>query len=159
MSTKLTKKDIPMIESQSLKLVLEAEKINRMISSHVSQSLKSQGYPSASPAVLDFLSALDCGVNYASEIARTLGVSRQMVAKTVKEFCRLGYLEQVPDVGKQKKILFTELGEQLIADARKSLADLDKVLFTNIDKSKVENTVRGLSDIANVISNINRPKV
>ena len=108
MYTRLTEKGISMLKSQSLKLVLEAEKMNNIISSHISQSLIKQGYESATPVVLNFLSSLDCGANFASEIARNLGVSRQMVAKIVKEFCRLGYLEQVPDVGKQKKIIFTD---------------------------------------------------
>ena len=105
------------------------------------------------PSLLSFLSVLECGINYGSEIARTLGVSRQMVAKTVKELCQLGYLEQVDDIGKQKKILFTQSGEQLIADARQLLADLDSLLLQKLKTDTLLATSHNLKTINQLISN------
>lgn len=55
-----------------------------------------------------------------------------MVAKTVKELCKLGYLIQQTGEGKQKKILFTPKGEQLMSDARQLLAYLDDVLYEQV---------------------------
>lgn len=147
MSTRLTKKSPPMLDSYSLQLVLSAAKMNEQILKYLSNALEIKGYKSCTPSVLDFLSALDCGVNYASEIARSLGISRQMAAKTVKELCRAGYLEQVESVGKQKQILFTTLGERLISDARKILADLDEILGKRIGENELQRTVKNLKTI------------
>ncbi|MDO7083455.1 MarR family transcriptional regulator [Pseudocolwellia sp. AS88] len=156
MSTRLTRKGTPMVESQSLKLALGASQVNDLISKYLSNALKEKGYKFASPSALSFLSTLECGVNYASEIARNLGVSRQMAAKTVKELCLAGYLEQLDDVGKQKKIVFTQTGELLMSDARQLLADMDKILnqklgnnviTTTVDNlNKIQTTIRKLSD-------------
>ena len=147
MSTKLTKKVPQMVDSYSLQLVLEAAKTNEQIFTYLSKALKAKGYKSATPSVLHFVSALECGVNYASDIARRLGISRQMAAKTSKELCRMGYLQQKDAVGKQKQIVFTKLGEQLVSDARKALAELDEMLDTKIGKNELKDTVNYLEAI------------
>ena len=135
MSTKVTRKGISMVDSQSLKLVFSAAKVNELITKHVFNSLRQKGYKSATASTLSFLSALDCGVNHGSEIARNLGVSRQMVAKTVKELCAAGYLIQTDGVGKQKQITYTDLGEKLIGESRKVLSQLDLSLSKEMGKA------------------------
>ncbi|WP_211317027.1 MarR family winged helix-turn-helix transcriptional regulator [Arenicella xantha] len=120
-----------MLESQSLQLIQSAQRLNDLITQYLSQRLVEKGYESLTPSLLAFLSILECGVNYGSEIARNLGVTRQMVSKTVKQLCQLGYLEQIDGVGKQKEIHFTETGEYLMSDARQLLAELDEILFKN----------------------------
>jgi len=150
----LTKRNIPMRDSESLQLVLQATKISEQITLHVSQELTKKGYESATPAVLGFLSTLDCGVNYASEIARNLGVSRQMVAKTVKEFIRLGYLEQQAGIGKQKEILFTEKGEHLMSDSRAILADIDKRVADDLNDKALNETLNKLTDIQQTLNHL-----
>lgn len=155
MSTRLTKKGVPMVESQSLKLVFAAAKTNDDIAQYLAQTLSDKGYQSVTPSVLSFLSTLECGVNYASEIARNLDISRQMVAKTVKELCRVGYLEQAEGPGKQKQILFTDLGEQLMADSRQSLAQLDRVLSKKLGIDSLHSTLHNLQAIQTVISQAN----
>ena len=107
MSTRLTQKGTPMVDSLALTLVQMASDVQERTTDYLSTSLQIKGYKTITPSILNFLGALECGVNYGSEIARNLNVSRQMVAKTVKELSRQGYLEQVADIGKQKKILFT----------------------------------------------------
>lgn len=154
MSTRLTTNDIPMVESETLKLVIGAGQVNDSISQYLSNTLKSNGYTFASPSALNFLSALECGVNYASEIARNLGVSRQMVAKTVKELCLAGYLEQLSGVGKQKKIVFTITGEQLMSDARQLLADIDLTLNEQLGRETIATTVKNLHAIQEVIDEL-----
>lgn len=154
MSTRLTQKNIPMVESQALQLVLETGQVNDSIAHYLSNGLKNKGYKFASPSALSFLSALECGENYASEISRKLGVSRQMVAKTVKDLCIANYLEQVDGVGKQKKILFTETGELLMSDARKLLADVDNILANELGQDTIATTVKNLKAIQNVIDQL-----
>ena len=83
-----------MVESKTLPLVQSCSSLADAVAFYLSFKLDEMGYVSITPSLLSFLSVLECGINYGSEIARTLGVSRQMVAKTVKELCRLGYLEQ-----------------------------------------------------------------
>jgi len=133
MSTRFTKRGVPLVESQSLQLIQSAQRLNDAITKHLSSRLVEKGYESITPSLLSFLSLLECGVNYGSEIARNLGVTRQMVAKTVKELCRVGYLVQIDGAGKQKEIHFTENGEFLMSDARQMLAELDEILFNDLD--------------------------
>ena len=145
MSTKFTKRGIPLVESQSLQLIQSASRLNDVITKYLSQRLAEKGYASLTPSLLSFLSILECGVNYGSEIARNLGVTRQMVAKTVKELCHLGYLEQIDSAGKQKEILFTETGEYLMSDARQLLAEVDEILFEDVDARTPQAIIRELN--------------
>ena len=151
MSTGLTKNNIPMVESNALQLVLASSQLNDLVGKHLSTSLKEKGYEFVTPAMLNFLSTLECGVNYGSEIARNLGVSRQMVAKTVKELCRTGYLEQVSGIGKQKQILFTKTGELLMSDSRKILANLDSKLFDVLGEAGIKSTTSSLLSINDLL--------
>ena len=147
MSIRLTRKGAAMVDSQALQLVLGAAQVNDSISRYLSKSLKNKGYKFATAPALSFLSTLECGVNYGSEIARNLGVSRQMVAKTVKGLCLAGYLEQVDDIGKQKKIIFTAIGELLMSEARQLLADIDKTLTAQLSERSIATTVTNLNKI------------
>ena len=155
MSTRLTKNNVPMVESHSLQLVLAAAQVHEKISLYLSDALKKKGYKLASPSVLNFLSTLECGINYGSEIARTLGVSRQMVAKTVKELCKADYLAQQEGKGKQKEIVFTKTGEHLMSDARQLLADIDTLLNKEVGKVELEKTVTDLQTIQQMITQLN----
>ncbi len=138
MSTKFTKRDIPMADSRSLKLIFASANLHDQFTQYMAEYLRLQGFEAVSPSMLNFLSALDCGINYSAEIARRLKVSRQMAAKIVKELCRAGYLEQIEGVGKQKQILFTELGEHLISTVRLALADLDQVFIERLGEAPLE---------------------
>jgi DNA-binding MarR family transcriptional regulator len=135
MSTRFTRRGVALVESQSLQLIQSAQRLNDVITKYLSQRLVEKGYTSLTPSLLYFLGVLECGVNYGSEIARNLEVTRQMVAKTVKQLCQLGYLEQIDGAGKQKEIHFTESGEYLMSEARQLLAEMDKILFRDVDAS------------------------
>jgi len=153
MSTRFTKRGVPLVESQSLQLIQSATKFKDEMTDYLSRQLVSKGYTSLTPSLLSFLGILECDANYGSEIARRLGVSRQMVAKTVKELCRLGYLEQKHVTGKQKEIHFTETGEQLMSDARQLLSEIDDIILANSDLKKITKIVNDLNKITCVISN------
>ena len=134
-----------MVESRSLQLTQSTSRLNDVVVKYLSQRLIEKGYISLTPSLLSFLSILECGINYGSEIARNLGVTRQMVAKTVKELCHSGYLEQIDGIGKQKEIHFTEAGEQLMSDARLLLSEIDDFLCEH----------SGVAELERVISEIN----
>lgn len=140
-----------MADSQSLRLLFVAADLHDQFTEYVSEQLRMKGFDDISPSMLHFLSALDCGINYGAEIARRLKVSRQMVAKTVKELCRAGYLEQAEGIGKQKQILFTEEGERLMSTARTVLADLDRVFIEHFSETLVEEMTLRLEALKSVL--------
>ena len=152
MSTRFTKNGVPLVESHSLQLIQSTARLNDAITHYLSQRLVEKGYTSLTPSLLLFLGILECGVNYGSEIARSLGVTRQMVAKTVKELCGLGYLQQKSGTGKQKEIHFTQTGEYLMSDARQLLADVDDVLFKGLERSDPTKVINELNAMVSVIS-------
>lgn len=152
MSTRFTKNGVPLVESHSLQLIQSTARLNDAITHYLSQRLVEKGYTSLTPSLLSFLGILECGVNYGSEIARNLGVTRQMVAKTVKELCGLGYLQQKSGTGKQKEIHFTQTGEYLMSDARQLLADVDDVLFKGLERSDPTKVINELNAMVSVIS-------
>jgi len=157
MSTELTNKGNPMVDSVSLRLVHATARTRESISAYLAGSLIEGGYAAVTPATLNFLSALDCGVNYGSDIARHLDVSRQMVARTVRELCDLGYLEQGAGPGRQKPITFTDLGERLIADARELLAELDEKLAAELGRHVLNDALARLDQIDACVVRIARP--
>jgi len=148
MSTRLTQNNIPMVESRSLRLAFASRRLHEGILQRVAAHLIEMGYEAATPAALDFLGALECGDNHASEIARMMGVSRQWVARNVARFCRLGYLEQLPGASRGKRIVFTARGETLMADARRELAALDTILIRSIGASSLEHLVETAGSVA-----------
>lgn len=78
-----------------------------------------------------------------------------MVAKTVKELCKAGYLAQVDGAGKQKEIVFTKTGEVLISDARQLLAELDMSLNKEVGKNQLKTTASCLENIQALITQLN----
>ncbi|MDF2177877.1 MarR family winged helix-turn-helix transcriptional regulator [Aliiglaciecola sp. CAU 1673] len=147
MSTRFTKGGVPMVESQSLQLVQATARVNDQVAKLLAMKLQEKGYSGITPSLLGFLGALECGVNYGSEIARNLGVSRQMVAKTAKELCHAGYLQQEDDIGRQKRILFTAKGEQLMSQARALLSELDSYLAEGLGKNKLNKLLNNLAKV------------
>ena len=152
MSTRFTKRGVPLVESQSLQLIQSASKLNDVVAQYLTQRLAEKGYTALTPSLLGFLSVLECGVNYGSEIARSLSVSRQMVAKTVKELSAMGFLEQKNGVGKQKEIHFSEAGEQLMSDARQLLAEIDEMLFKDCDPEAFTTVIGALNTMILAVS-------
>ncbi len=148
MSTQLTKDGVAMVDSRSLKLAFASRRLHEAILQRLASRLIAMGYESATPAALDFLGALECGDNHASEIARMMGVSRQWVARNVAQFCRLGYLEQISGTGRGKRIVFTTRGEALMADARRELAALDAILIKSVGASSLEQLVETAGSVA-----------
>ncbi len=130
MSTELTKAPqpaLPMVESQSLTLAFLLGEVHATLLARLAERLAVCGHARVTASALGFLGQLDCGINHAAGIAERLGVSRQMVGKTVAEMERAGWLVQDIDPHRRnrKAIRFTPEGERLMADARQVLAELD----------------------------------
>ncbi|GAB4149071.1 MAG: winged helix DNA-binding protein [Sphingomonadales bacterium] len=123
-----------MAESQSLRLLFELGAAQARLMDWLAAQLAKRGHAGVTPSALGFLGQLDCGPNHAAAVARRLGVSRQMVAKTVAEMAAKGWLELVPDpvLRNRKVIEFTIQGERLMADSRAILAQLDDILRTRL---------------------------
>ena len=151
MSTRFTERGVPMAESLSLQLAAQAREVHQSIVECVATRLAASGHGAVTPSLLSFLEALDCGVNYGSEIARRLKVSRQMVARTVRELVSAGYLEQGVGDGRQKPIRFTESGERLISSARQLLVELDRELARHLEKTALRDAVRTLESVRRAV--------
>jgi hypothetical protein len=78
-----------------------------------------------------------------------------MVAKNVKELCSIGYLEQRAGIGKQKEIVFTETGELLMSEARKLLADVDKILTKEMGSTQLKSMITHLNSVQKVMTELN----
>ena len=93
--------------------------------------LSDDGFDGLKANQLTFLGSLDCGVNYAAALARSLGISRQAVHKTVKEMEKYGWLATRPDetLKNQRVIVFTAEGERMMARAREYFLELDDQLI------------------------------
>lgn len=158
MSTWFTQRGVAMVESRSLALVFATADVHERIVSRAAQHLQEKGYQDLSPAVLEFLGTLDCGVNVASDVARALGVSRQMVGKTVTQLSRAGYLQQREATGRQKHIVFTDRGERMMADVRAFLAELDRELDDYLGTDTLARTLRALLAIDGLLAEEDTPQ-
>ncbi len=136
-----------MKDSITLQLVMQMEQFQTAVTTRLIEQLHADGHETINSGLLSFLSQLDCGVNQASQVAKNIGVSRQMVSKTVKQLCAMGYLEQTPGFQKQKQIEFTLKGEQLMSSCRKYLADMDDLILKDGNSLNEKNLVSVLEEL------------
>lgn len=134
MSTKFTRLSpsakYELVDSRSLALTLAIGGFQARVTTWLLQKLQDQGFSELTASDLEFLGQLDCGQNYASELARTLGKSRQAVHKTVRELEKSGWLATMADakLRNQKIIIFTDEGERMMSAARRHFAEMDRDL-------------------------------
>lgn len=132
LSTELStsRADLPMVESNALRLAFQLADVREALMHYLTARLSARGHAGVTASSLAFLGQLDCGVNHAAEVARRVGVSRQMIGKTVAELEQAGWLQvgRDPEHGNRKIIRFTAAGERLMSDARGALAELDTEL-------------------------------
>lgn len=143
----------PMADSQSLTLAFALDRAGAALAARLSDELIAAGFAGATPAALAFLGQLECGVNYASEVSRRLGVSRQTISKKTKDLARLGYLtlEDDPERGNRKAILFTPRGQALMAAAREALARFDREFARALGEDGLAEVAAALETIARVM--------
>lgn len=148
MSTKLTRKSpnagYDLVDSHALALTQAAGAFQDKMVGWLLTRLSTDGFETLTAAQLGFLGALDCGPNHASKLARTLGISRQAVHKTVRELERAGWLATRPDedLGNQRAIVFTNEGERMMAAARNHFLDLDAALVREFGTDSLDHLTR-----------------
>jgi DNA-binding MarR family transcriptional regulator len=152
--TSLRKTNLPMVESRSLRVALTLRQAQSELIQWLVDKLRARGHSDLTIPALDFMGQLDCGINHASDVARALNVSRQMVAKTVLDLTRKGWLEQTPDPdkGNRKVIVFTAEGERVMSDARQVLAELDAILDQTLDVGWEDRLSKDLSEMTRALA-------
>lgn len=141
MSTKLTRKSpmagYDLVDSHALTLTQSSEAFRHRMVNWLLLQLEDDGFHELKANQLSFLGSLDCGVNYAAELARVLGISRQAVHKTVRELELAGWLATRPDerLGNQRVIIFTDEGERMMSQARAHFLELDTKLIERFGKN------------------------
>jgi DNA-binding MarR family transcriptional regulator len=127
MSTNLTTSPDHEAESLSLLLHQAARGFQARLSAELARRLAARRGWRIAPGQLGFLGALICGENSPSDIARSLGVTRQAAQKQAHELAAAGYLaiRRDPARGNRTLIVFTATGERLMADCRAELAAMD----------------------------------
>ncbi|WP_397541417.1 MarR family transcriptional regulator [Roseovarius salis] len=124
MSTTLTR---TMQDSLTLDLYHAARGYQDRLTRYLSAELARRHGAEVSPSQLAFLSVLICGENTASSVARRMGLTRQAAQRQMAALADLGYLALAPDPDRrnQSLITFTKAGEQLMAQCRAVLTELD----------------------------------
>jgi DNA-binding MarR family transcriptional regulator len=130
MSTKLTSAPDHASESLSLELFQAARGFQARVAAALSRRLAERRGWRVAPGQLGFMGALICGENSPSDIARSLGISRQAAQKQARELAAAGFLaiRRDPARGNRTIIGFTETGERLMRDCRAELARMDAEL-------------------------------
>lgn len=134
MSTKFTRRSpkagYELVDSRALALIQATDSFRDRMVVWLISKLHEDGFPGLTAGQLTFLGSLDCGANFAAEVARTLRISRQAVHKTVKELEGAGWLATRPDdvLGNQRVIVFTDEGERMMSCARAHFLSLDDLL-------------------------------
>lgn len=130
MSTKLTTKPADMPDSLTLDLFHAARGFQDRLACVLVDRLEEQHGISVNQTQLGFLSALICGENTASDIARHLGITRQAAQKQVADMLGRGFLTLTPDPIRRNRslITFTAQGTNLMRACRHILAGLDAEL-------------------------------
>jgi DNA-binding MarR family transcriptional regulator len=102
--------------------------------------LRARGWSEITRAQSMIIANVVMGVVRPSDIARTLGVSRQAIHITLKELVDAGILDLTddPDDGRVKIVRFTKDGERRRQDARKAVAKLTAELARRIGKDNVK---------------------
>lgn len=151
MSTKLTRLSpnagYELVDSRALSLTQATETFRDRMVLWLLARLHEDGFSGLKASQLSFLGSLDCGTNFAAELARTLRISRQAVHKTVRELEGAGWLATQPDatLGNQRVIVFTDEGERMMSCARAHFFTLDNQLEQTFGAEKLAD----LQDILN----------
>jgi len=117
--------------------------------------LEARGYADVRPSHDYAMRAIQRGADSASELGRSLAVSKQAAAKTIEVLLERGYVSREPDPAdaRRKRVQVTELGAQLLHDGelvferlyrqlarqlgRKELAVLEQQLATIVEDQPI----------------------
>ncbi|MEP4197296.1 MAG: MarR family winged helix-turn-helix transcriptional regulator [Aliishimia sp.] len=128
-----------LLDSHALGLTQAAASFRDRMTVWLLSKLHDDGFEGLKAGQLSFLGSLDCGVNFAAELARTLQISRQAIHKTVRELEDAGWLTTRPDdtLGNQRVIVFTQEGERMMSYARAHFQTMDALLIAQFGADRL----------------------
>lgn len=100
--------------------------------------LRTRGWPEITRSQSIVMANIALGVNRPTDIARALGVTRQMVHVTLNQMSAKGVLALVdnPDDRRAKVVVLTPVGEKMKRDAQAAMALLMEALEQRIGKKR-----------------------
>ena len=120
----------------------------------VIDGLERRGHPGVTATHEFALSAVDAGAQSASDLARSLNVSRQAAAKTIAALEELGYLERRDDQtdARRKTLVVTIHGHDMVTIGAAAFDELHARWSAQIGPSRLESIESALTTL------IPRPK-
>lgn len=102
--------------------------------------LKKNGWPGVTRLQSQVLTSLADGLLRTADIARHMGVSRQVVSRSVKELVDMGFLKLVvdPEDKRANVITPTAKGKRIIICATESLARIEEALEARIGAGNLQ---------------------
>jgi len=133
------------------KLLLDG--FNAMVEDVVAE-LGRQGHPGVTATHEFALQAIDEGAQSASELGRSLNVSKQAAAKTITALEELGYLQRHSDPAdaRRKKLLVTPRGYEMMTIGAAAFDELRTRLSMQVGAAKLESleaVLRSLTVLVN----------
>lgn len=125
------------------------------------QGLKSQGFKDISLSSIKsaiFLTLIfDKGVSQ-SMIVNKMAVAKQTINNIIMELYEKGYVKTITDKSdKRLKILvLTEKGNEYAKTYLNPIIELDKKLFDKLGKDKIRKMTDDLSELAEILSEVNK---
>ena len=112
----------------------------------VVQELESHGHPGVTATHEFALQAIHGGAQSASELGRSLGVSKQAAAKTIAGLEHLGYVdrESDPSDARRKRLVVTSRGHEMMTVGAAAFDVLRARLAQQVGASEVESLERVL---------------
>jgi len=111
------------------------------------KSLKALGWPTMTGPESMIIVHVILGINRPSEIARSLGLTRQAVHFTINKIIKKGIVELHSDPldARSSVVGFTKIGKTMRRDARMIVAHIEQVLIERIGAKNVQNLKAALA--------------
>lgn len=112
--------------------------------------LEREGHPGVTATHAFALEAIDDGAQSASDLARTLGVSRQAAAKTIAALEEFHYLdrEDDPEDARRKRLTVTARGNEMIGIGARTFDAMRDQAAERVGVRKLEDAERVLGILA-----------
>jgi len=112
--------------------------------------LEREGHPGVTATHAFALEAIDDGAQSASQLARTLGVSRQAAAKTITALEELRYLDRRddPEDARRKRLTVTARGNEMIRIGARTFDAMRDHAAERVGVRKLEDAERVLGILA-----------
>jgi DNA-binding MarR family transcriptional regulator len=109
--------------------------------------LQARGWTEVTRPESMVMASVIVGIHKPSEIARSLGVTRQSIHATINQMVARGMLALVtdPSDGRAKLVVLSEVGQSMRKDADSAIGDLVNELRRRIGTRNVENLIKAFS--------------